>query len=247
MSRRIEELAWKATPMGEITLRRRLDPTLGVNVFEVKLGEEYLMSSLFTVAEIALTHLGLAAWRDPDRPGAPSDTDRPLDVVVGGLGLGYTARTALEDDQVASLVVVEALDEVIRWHAEDLLPDTVGLAADPRTRLVEADFFAVVAGADGFDPDAPGRRFDAVLLDVDHTPGHVLHPSHAAFYTVDGLRRLWAHLKPDGVFALWSDDPPDEAFMAVLREVFSEVTGHVVTFPNPLTGSESANSVYVAC
>jgi spermidine synthase len=232
--RRFEELAWRETPMGEISLRRRRDPQLDVDVFEVKLGDEFLMSSLFTVAEVELSRLGLAPL-----------PDRPLDVVVGGLGLGYTARTAVEDQRVRSLTVVEALGEVVDWHRRDLLPDTVGLAADPRVRLLEGDFFALAAG-DGFDPAAPGRRYDAVLLDVDHSPKHVLHPSHAPFYTADGLRALRRLLADDGVFALWSDDPPDDEFLPVLRQVFAHVEAHVVEFANPLTRGTSANTVYVA-
>lgn len=56
---RFEELDWQETPMGELTLRRRVEPTLGVEVYEVKLGEEFLMSSLFTAGEAALADLGL--------------------------------------------------------------------------------------------------------------------------------------------------------------------------------------------
>ncbi len=234
MSARFAELAWAETPMGPISLRRRLEPSLEVDVYEVKLGDEFLMSSLFTVAEIELAHLGLAGLPDTD-----------LDVAVGGLGLGYTARAVLEDARVRSLVVVEALDEVIDWHRRELLPDTAGLASDPRVRLVPGDFFALVRAGAGLDPAAPDRRFHAVLVDVDHTPRHVLHPTHAAFYTPAGLRALTGHLHPGGVFALWSDDPPDDAFRAVLAEVFASAEAHVVTFPNPLTGGESANTVYV--
>jgi len=222
--------------MGAISLRRRLEPVLNVDVYEVKLGDEFLMSSLFTAAEIELARLGLAM--------APGDDD--LDVVVGGLGLGYTARAALEDPRVRSLIVVEALGEVIAWHERDLFPDTAGLAADPRVRLVHGDFFAMVGTDDGFDPSTPGRRPHAVLLDIDHTPRHVLHPSHTAFYSAEGLRRLTKHLHPHGVFALWSDDPPDDEFRSVLAAVFAITEAHVVSFPNPLTGSESANTVYVA-
>ena len=235
MSALFEELAWSQTAMGELTLRRRREPSLGIDVFEVKLGDEALMSSLFTVAEIELARLGLARLDGSD-----------LDVAVGGLGLGYTARAALNDDRVRSLVVVEALAEVIDWHERDLLPDTVGLAADPRTRLEHGDFFARVAEETGLDSSAPDRRFDAVLLDIDHTPHHVLDPSHAPFYTVAGLRRLARQLRPGGVFALWSDDPPDDEFRARLAEVFDEAEAHVVTFPNFYTGGESANTVYVA-
>lgn len=231
--------------MGVISLRRRLEPSRQVDVYEVKLGDEFLMSSLFTVAEIELARLGLAALADMTPEGG-----RGLDVVVGGLGLGYTARTVLEEPRVASLVVVEALEEVIDWHERRLLPDVDGLTADPRTRLVQGDFFALARGDEdapgGFDPQQPGRRFDAILLDVDHSPRHVLHPSHAAFYTGSGLQQLARHLRSGGVFALWSDDPPDPDFLDVLREVFVDVEAHAVSFPNFLTGGESSNTVYVA-
>ncbi|MEO6956428.1 MAG: spermidine synthase [Antricoccus sp.] len=235
MSAHFAELAWQQTPMGDISLRRRLDPKQHVDVYEVKLGDEFLMSSLFTVAEIELARLALA-----ELPG----TD--LEVVVGGLGLGYTARAALDDKRVRSLLVVEALEEVIRWHERGLLPDVVGLSTDRRTRFQHGDFFAMTETATGFDPAAPQRRFDAILLDVDHTPRHLLHPSHTNFYSPAGLRRLTRHLKPGGVFALWSDDPPDPDFLVVLGGVFAEAHAHVIRFPNPITGGESANTVYTA-
>src|SRR4051794_26490584 len=178
MGRHFEELDWQNTEMGEISLRRRLDRTVQVDVYEVKLGDEFLMSSLFPVAEIELARLGLAACAGDE-----------LDVVVGGLGLGYTTVTALEDPRVRSLVVVEALAPVIGWHERQLLPDAETLVDDPRARLVQGDFFALVREPGGFGADVP-RRVHAVLLDIDHTPRHVLHPSHAAFYSPSGLRGL---------------------------------------------------------
>lgn len=234
MSARFEEIDRRRTPMGEISLRRRLEPSLQVDVYEVKLGDEFLMSSLFTVAEIELANLALA-----EVPG----TD--LDVVVGGLGLGYTARAVLEDPRVRSLHVVEALGEVIGWHQHQMLPLATELTSDPRCHLVEGDFFAMVAGGSGFGPHAPARCH-AVLVDIDHTPRHLLHPSHAAFYEPEGLRRLAGHLHPGGVFALWSDDPPDLDFVTLSEEVFASCEAHVVTFPNFYTDGESANTVYVA-
>jgi spermidine synthase len=235
MSMRFEELAWRQTPMGEISLRRRLDPVLKEQVYEVKLGDEYLMSSLFTVAEIELARLGLAELAEDE-----------LDVVVGGLGLAYTAQAVLEDRRVRSMIVVDALDEVIAWHQQGLLPFAAGLTTDPRCRLLHGDFFALTADPDGYDPDLPGRRFHAVLLDIDHSPQHLLHPRHAAFYTRDGLRRLAGHLHPGGVFGLWSNDPPDDAFTALLGEVFATARAEVVAFDNPLQRRTSTNTIYLA-
>jgi spermidine synthase len=235
VSARFEELAWQETSMGAISLRRRLEPALQVDVYEVKLGDEFLMSSLFTVAEVELARLGLAELAGTG-----------FDVAVGGLGLGYTACAVLDDERVGSLLVVEALEEVIRWHEGRLLPDVVRLGDDPRTRLQQGDFFAMAESAVGFDPARPQRRFHAILLDVDHTPRHVLHPSHADFYTPAGLSRLTRYLHPGGVFALWSDDPPDPDFLVELKTVFASARAQVIRFPNPITGGESANTVYTA-
>ncbi|WP_329133169.1 spermidine synthase [Streptomyces sp. NBC_01476] len=267
MSARFQEIDWRPTPMGEISLRRRRDPESGEDVYEVKLGEEFLMSSRFTAGEVALARLGLAEAGGTGDAGETGDTGE-LDVVVGGLGLGYTARAALDDPRVRSLIVVDALGEVIDWHRRGLVPLGAGLAGDPRCRLVQGDFFVMAGGAGGaaetgeggevggegdgrggrggFDPESPGRRFHAVLLDVDHSPRHVLHPSHAGLYTAGGLRALAARLHPGGVFALWSNDPPDEDFAAVLAGVFPRSRSHVVTFDNPLQGGTATNTVYVA-
>lgn len=228
MALRFEELDWQATPMGDLFLRRRVEPTLGVDVYEVKLGDEYLMSSLFTEAEEQLAHLGLAAT-----------TGRDASVLVGGLGLGYTAVAALAHDSVGSMTVVDALPAVIDWHARGLLPVSATLTSDPRTTLVLDDFFAVMRRE-------PETRYDAILVDIDHSPRHQLDPSHADLYTADGLRRLARHLRDDGVFALWSDDPPDDEFLSVAATVFPSTAAHVIAFANPLTGGTSTNTVYVA-
>jgi spermidine synthase len=230
VSARFEELDWQQTPMGELYLRRRTDAVLGVDIFEVKLGDEFLMSSLFTVAEEELARLGLAA------------TDgNALRILVGGLGLGYTAIAALRDERVTELTVIDTMPAVIDWYERGLLPVSATLTADPRTRLVLDDFFAVMRA----EP-APGASYDAILLDVDHSPRHQLDPSHADLYAVAGLRALSRHLDDGGVFALWSDDPPDDEFMTTLSDVFTNAVAHVVDFDNPLTGGVSSNTVYVA-
>lgn len=234
MSARFEELDWRKTRLGEISLRRRWDPTFDKEVYEVKLDDDFLMSSLFTVAEIELTELALAEL--------PGDG---LDVVVGGLGLGYTAQAVLDSPRAGSLLIVEALGEVIEWHQSGLIPAGKSLTADPRCRYVHGDFFALAASSEGFDPEAPARLFHAVILDVDHSPRHVLHPSHAAFYDPAGTLKLAGHLHPGGIFALWSNDPPDDDYLAVLRGVFTEVRAEVVSFDNPLQGRDSTNTVYL--
>jgi hypothetical protein len=120
------------------------------------------------------------------------------------------------------------------------------LAADPRCRLVPGDFFALSASRAGFDADRPGRKFHAILADIDHSPRNVLHPAHAAFYTPGGLSALAAHLHPGGVFALWSNDPPDDDFLRDLAAVFARADAQVVTFDNPLQNRKAANTIYIA-
>jgi spermidine synthase len=238
MSLHFEELDYRPTPIGALSLRRRREMSLGIDVFEIKLGEEYLMSSLFTASEIALARLGLAELAATGRAD--------LDVAVGGLGLGYTARAVLEHKAVKSLVIVEALDAVIDWHQKGVLPLGPALTADPRSRFVLGDFFALAASHEGFDPDAPARRFDAILVDIDHSPDLPLAPRNADFYRPAGLQRLAAHLHAGGVFGLWSNDLPDEAFTARLAAVFATARAERVTFHNPLQNRDATQTVYLA-
>jgi len=237
MEKLFEELDFRTTPIGDLILQRRKYLQLdGEVVYEVKLGDAFLMSSMFHEVEEALSRLGLGAL-----------DGKNWDVVVGGLGLGYTAVAALAFPEVRSLLVVDALEGVIDWHEREMVPLGKTINDDPRCRYVLGDFFAL-ATEDGknFDPDAPDRKFHAVLLDIDHSPRNLLAPRNAAFYTPDGLQKLALHLHPDGVFALWSDDAPDEDFMADLRAVFRDVKSVVVPFPNPLLDTVSESTVYVA-
>jgi len=231
-----EELDYRETPLGAISLRRRSEPRLGGKVlYEVKLGEEFLMSSLFVEAEEQLAILALQSL----------DTDK-LDVVVGGLGLGYTTAKALENEAVRSLLVIEVMAPVISWHQLGLVPLGDKLALDSRCSLVHGDFFKLAGSSGSFDPDNSRRLFHAVLLDIDHSPSHWLDASNSAFYTDSGLTALAASLHPGGVFGLWSNDPPDEAFTGLLNEVFSSAKSQRVTFPNPYTEGESSSTIYLA-
>ena len=169
MSANFEELDFQKTPLGDLSLRRRRIFSLGgFEVHEVQLGDAFLMSSLFHEVEVALAHLGL---------GELSGTG--WDVVVGGLGLGYTAAAALEHEEVATLLIVDALQPVIDWHQRGLVPLGAQLTGDPRCHMVQADFFARALSPEGFDETQPGKLWDAVLLDIDHSPRDLLHPTNA--------------------------------------------------------------------
>lgn len=238
MERLFEELDYRQTPLGDLSLRRKKVLKLGGQVvYEVKLGEAFLMSSLFTAVESATASLGLAEVAGGG----------PLDVVVGGLGLGYTAAAALENPAVRSLLVVEFLEPVIEWHQRGLVPLGEKLTGDPRCRFVAGDFFALAAAPEaGFDPEAAGRRFHAILLDIDHTPELLLHERHRPFYEPAGLRMLARHLRPSGVFSMWSDGEPNDAFLESLRSAFASAGACRVSFQNPLQDRESASTVYIA-
>lgn len=224
-----------ADPLGDISLRRRRSLTLDVDIFEIKLGDEFLMSSLFTASEIALAHLGIAEIGLEE-----------LDIVVGGLGLGYTASAVLEHDTVRSLTVIEALDPVIEWHRTGLLPLGPALTSDKRCRVRHGDFFALARSQEGFDEEASSRLFHVVLVDIDHSPERLLNPANQTFYDVDGLRQLASHLHPGGVFGLWSDELPSHAFTQRLGKVFASARAERVTFHNPLQNKDFTQTVYLA-
>ena len=232
-----EEIDFQNTPLGEISLRKRSEPRLdNTLIYEVKMNEEFLMSSLFVEAELQLSHLGLAELKGNN-----------LDVIVGGLGLGYTAFAALENQKVSSLKVIDVMAPVIDWHKRGLVPMGPELMADDRCELVLGDFFALATSdSQGFGIANNDQKVHAVLLDIDHTPDFWLSPGNHRFYTEEGLRAMSDKLHPGGVFALWSDDLPDARFTELLDSVFETSEAHIVTFPNAYTQSESSNSVYVA-
>lgn len=231
-----EEIDSQDSSLGEISLRRRRIPAFGErDIYEVKLGDEFLMSSMFVDAEEALSTLGLAAVQGDK-----------LSVVVGGLGLGYTAVAALKDERIAELLVVDALDTVIGWHKDELVPLGEILNADKRNGYVLGSFFDLATDpSKGFDPGSDAKKFDAILLDIDHSPTEFLNAANASFYTTKNLALMAEQLKPKGVFAMWSQNLPEDNFEALLRTVFERVDSHVVSFYNPFQNGESTNSVYV--
>lgn len=225
-----EELDYQQTPLGEISLRRRVSPSVPDEpVYEVKVGNELLMSSAVNASEKALARLALERL-----------VDRPCDVLVGGLGLGYTAAAALEFANVRRLVVVEFLEPVIAWHRRRLVPAAAGLLDDPRCSLVQGDFFARMAESE------PDETFDAILVDIDHAPDALLRASHGDFYTAEGLTGMRRHLRDGGLFGLWSASEPPGAFLDNLGDAGFQVDVHEVPFQNPHLGIEDINWIVLA-
>ena len=235
MARQFEELDFRSTPIGDISLRRRHEPRIQADVFEIKLGDEFLMSSIITESEIALGRLGIAAC-----------TGDQLDVAIGGLGLGYTASAVLDEPRVGALIVIDFLQAVIDWHESGLLPLGPKLTDDPRCCLAHGDFFALAASDRGLDPGQPDRKFHAILVDIDHSPEALLDARSSSFYTPDGFARLTDKLHPGGIFGLWSDDEPDPAITARLAGTFAEAWAEPVTFAVPMREATFTQTVYLA-
>lgn len=225
----LEELDFQKTALGDLVLRRRVSSALhGRMVYEVILDGEFLMSSVVNDSEIALARAGLAAVEGPARI-----------VMVGGLGLGHTAATALDWPGLGSLDVIEYLEPVLSWHRRALVPLGARLTEDPRCHFAHDDFFAVVSRE-------PTRAYDAILVDIDHSPDSLLQPAHAHFYEQGGMRRLRAQLRPGGVLALWSADPMEQAFLDACRSVFSSVETQLVEFYNPFVREHDSNTLLLA-
>jgi spermidine synthase len=238
MAHIFEELDYEKTPLGDISLRKRSEPRLDdVLIYEVKLGDEFLMSSLFVEAEEQLSTLGLKRL-------IQNGHKEQLNVVVGGLGLGYTALTALQHPKVTNLRTIDVMKPVIRWHQQGLLPIGNELAVNPKSELILGDFFKIATDERlGVLSDT---QVHAILLDIDHSPSHWLNEGNSDFYDLESLGKMKNKIVEGGVFGLWSNEAPDPDFTKLLNQVFRDTEEHIVAFPNPYSGGESINSVYVS-
>jgi spermidine synthase len=224
----VEFLAAEETPIGTIALRRReLLSQPGTVVTEITLDHEFLMSSYNTMSERALAHSAIEMHGGSD-----------LDVLVGGLGLGYTAHSALASRHVSRVEVVEFLSPVIEWVAEGLVPLSTELEADPRLVVRQGDVYAGLA-------ESPKRRFDVIIIDVDHSPDERLGEANGSFYTDAGLQLAKRHLEIGGVLGVWSyaEHTP---FADALRRVFSEVRVELVRFYNHIVEEDESNWLFFA-
>lgn len=178
-------LAWAEGPRGQVVLRRR-----GEHV-ELIVNGAFAMDTVDTSTEVELARRALAA------------TPKPQRLLVGGLGLGFTARTVLADPRVERLDVVEIEDQLVAWAREGpdsgIVPELTGLEDDPRCRLWTADIVDVLAGR-----AEPAGPWDVIVLDVDNGPGFLVHEANIRLYAVDGLRAALAQVDAEGAVLIWS-------------------------------------------
>jgi spermidine synthase len=211
-----------------IWLRQRALPSEpGRLITEIMINHELLMSSHHTASERALASACL------ERHAGTG-----LRVLIGGLGLGYTAFEALASPRVGHVEVVEFLSQVVDWMRDGRVPLSADLNADDRFQVVAGDVYARLAAP-------PERRYDLILIDVDHSPDERLGDGNANFYTPEGLELARAHLADGGVLGVWSY-AECSPFAAALRSVFSHVEVEAVSFDNVLSEQRESNWLFIA-
>jgi spermidine synthase len=178
---------------GELRLMRR-----GAEL-SIMSGSIELMNSRLSGSEEALATLACAPLRGAARP----------QVLIGGLGMGFTLRAAMEElPASAEIAVAELVPAVVAWARGPMAALFAGSLDDPRLTVWQADVAAVISEARG--------RYDAILLDVDNGPGGLNREANDGLYSLAGLAAAAAALKPGGVLAVWSATP-DSGFVQRLK------------------------------
>jgi spermidine synthase len=197
------EVARARTPRGEVMIReRRADD--GPAVLELRVNGVFVMDTRETASERALASLALGR------------VERPRHVLIGGLGLGFTAREVLADRRVRRVVVIEVEEALVDWMRDGTIPSGPALLADERLTVVPGDLRELV-------DEITTTAYDLVLLDVDNGPGNLVHQQNAEVYRPHFLARLRELLTPGGVLAVWAaNEAPD--LERALREVFGSCT-----------------------
>ena len=193
-----EEVARAESERGEIVLLRR-----DTGALELRVNGVFVMDTVETSTEQALAEAALAV------------VDEPRAVLVGGLGLGFTAHAVLADPRVEKVAVVEIEDAIVGWMRDATVPHGPAFLADERLTIVVADVRAAVA-------EATPASYDLVLLDVDNGPGYLVHDSNSEVYAVPIRRQLHDLLRPGGALVVWSA-APDRALGEAVEQVFGAV------------------------
>ena len=198
----LNTIAHAETSIGTIYLGRRPTEDATGWVTQIMINGHLLMCSINNESERRLASSALELHTG----------QTPRSVLVGGLGLGYTAKAVLDCERVGSLRVVEKMDFVTDWMAEGLLPLSGALAEDDRLLIMLGDIYEDLLGP-------PTETYDVILVDVDHAPDDRLSNASLPFYTAEGQRRVAQHLKPGGVLAVWSARDNDD-FADALAEAY---------------------------
>lgn len=223
--REFEVIEHAESALGTLILRRRTAPV--PDVIELTLDHQFLMSSAVTVSERELATRAIAMHGGSD-----------LDVLIGGLGLGYTSKAALDSDRVARVEVVELVQGIIDWVASGVIPLGKELMADARFHATRDDVFERLRRP-------ATTTHDVLLIDVDHSPDERLGGSSDSFYAHANLVIAAQHLRPGGVFGVWSTSE-NPAFEAELRKTFDDVHVESIEFFNETVGQPETNWLFLA-
>ncbi len=173
--------------------------------FSIMVGATELMNSRRGGSEIALAIAACGRLRDKSAP----------QVLIGGLGMGFTLRAALAElGASATVTVAELLPEVVSWARGPLTEVFRGSLEDPRVRIIEEDV--------GGQIRSKTSAYDAIVLDVDNGPDGLVRPANGSLYDEAGLAAARRALRPGGVLAVWSASP-SAAFVRRLRVAGFEV------------------------
>jgi len=194
------EIARAESERGEIVLRERRDegaPT----ALELRVNGVFVMDTLETTTERALANAALEM------------VENPADVLVGGLGLGFTMHEVLADPRVERITVVELEQAIVDWMRDGTVEHGPQMLADARLTVAVGDVAQVLA-------EAGEAAYDLVLLDVDNGPGYLVHGANAALYQEPFLSAARRACREAVV--IWSADQAPQ-LEAAMRAVFGNV------------------------